>query len=102
MLFYSFSLLQIKHIDRLIGLLSDDKCKVQAYIQCGKLKPAYLLAARNKMEDEIRNISVIATQASQVSIRDICEKWLQANTGSNPRKEGSHKTKSGRASSRKQ
>ena len=47
---------------------------------CGKLKNAYLLAIKSKMSDEVRNISEIAEKAGQLNVRDICEKWLQANS----------------------
>ena len=51
--------------------------QIQAYIQCGKLKSAYLVAVNRKMADEVRNISRVASQAGQVNIRDICDRWLQ-------------------------
>lgn len=64
---------------------SSPKCdsipfQIQAYIQCGRLKAAYLIAVKRKLADEVRNISRVASQAGQVTIRDICDKWLQQNT----------------------
>ena len=90
-----------KQIDKLVGMLISNRSKVRramgwlylmhtpivslprqidACIQCGKLKNAYLHAIRAKMVDEVRKISDIASRAGQLTIRDICEKWLQANT----------------------
>ena len=48
-------------------------------MQCGKLKNAYLVAIRAKLADEVHKISEIANKAGQLSVRDICEKWLQGN-----------------------
>ena len=56
--------------------------QIKALIQCGKLKNAYLLAIKSRHVQEVRNISEIAEKAGQLAVRDICEKWLQANTGS--------------------
>ena len=47
---------------------------------CGKLKNAYLQAIKSKLADEVRNIAEIAEKAGQLPVRDICEKWLQANS----------------------
>ena len=54
--------------------------QISGYVLCGKLKNAYLVAIRTKLVDEVRKISEIASKAGQLSVRDICEKWLQSNT----------------------
>ena len=48
-------------------------------MSCGKLKNAYLIAIKSRLVEEVRNISEIAGKAGQLPVRDICEKWLQAN-----------------------
>ena len=54
--------------------------QIKANVLCGKLKNAYLLAIKGKLADEVRNISELAEKAGQLPVRDICEKWLQANS----------------------
>ena len=61
--------------------------QVQAYIQCGKLKSGYLIAVKHNLVDQVRDIARIANQAGQLNMKDICEKWLQANTGEEDKKE---------------
>lgn len=91
---------QAKQVDKLVQLLNSDRSKVivivalycmcgvylmptpsqiNAYVQCGKLKAAYLIAVRAKLVDEVRKISDIAFKAGQMPVREICEKWLQSN-----------------------
>ena len=53
--------------------------QINGYVQCGKLKNAYLVAIKAKLVDEVQKISEIAFKAGQLSVRDICEKWLQSN-----------------------
>ena len=53
--------------------------QIKALVQCGKLKNAYLTAIKSRLVDEVVNISQIAEKAGQLPVRDICEKWLQAN-----------------------
>lgn len=55
--------------------------QIKALVQCGKLKNAYLIAIKSRQIEEVRNISEIAEKAGQLAVRDICEKWLQANAG---------------------
>eukprot|EP00731_Ephydatia_muelleri_P038143 Em0665g3a len=71
---------EMKHVEKLISLLKMDRNQIKAQVLCGKLKNAYLLAIKSKMSDEVRNISEIAEKAGQLNVRDICEKWLQANS----------------------
>ena len=59
--------------------LSLSLSQIKALVSCGKLKSAYLIAVKSKLVDEVRNISEIAGKAGQLPVRDICEKWLQAN-----------------------
>ena len=54
--------------------------QINGYVQCGKLKNAYLVAIKAKLVDEVQKISEIAFKAGQLSVRDICEKWLQSNS----------------------
>jgi len=56
--------------------------QINAFIQCGKLKSAYLTAIKGRYVEEVKRISTIATQAGQTAIRDICDRWLQMNASS--------------------
>ena len=51
--------------------------QIKALIQCGKLKNAYLVAINARLPDEVKRIAEVASKAGQVSVREICEKWLQ-------------------------
>lgn len=53
--------------------------QVNAYIQCNKLRSAYLLAVQMKNADLIRTIAQLAEKAGQTNVKVICEKWLQQN-----------------------
>lgn len=53
--------------------------QIKAYTSCGKLKAAYLIAVKARLVDEVKNISEIASKAGQLTVREICEKWLQSN-----------------------
>ena len=93
---------QAKQVDKLVQMLITDRSKVRyslpltlahlsilfvahpwqinGFVLCGKLKNAYLVAIKARMVDEVQRISEIAFKAGQLSVRDICEKWLQTNS----------------------
>ena len=58
------------------GLLPLSPSQIKAFIHCGRLKNAYLVAIKSRLVDEGKNISEIAGKAGQIPVRDICEKWL--------------------------
>ncbi|CAI8002629.1 Zinc finger FYVE domain-containing protein 26 [Geodia barretti] len=70
---------ETKQVEKLVNLLRNERSKIKALVQCGKLKNAYLTAIKSRLVDEVVNISQIAEKAGQLPVRDICEKWLQAN-----------------------
>lgn len=53
--------------------------QIKALVQCGKLKNAYLIAIRANYPDEVQQIADVAAKAGHLTVRDICEKWLQQN-----------------------
>ncbi len=54
--------------------------QIKAYVLCGKLKNAYLVAVRAGEAEDVRHISELAGKAGQIPVRDICQKWLQEHT----------------------
>lgn len=51
--------------------------QTNAYVLCGKLKSAYLVAVKGERVDDVRKIQAAAEAAGQVSVKAICDKWLQ-------------------------
>ncbi|XP_015911906.2 zinc finger FYVE domain-containing protein 26 isoform X1 [Parasteatoda tepidariorum] len=67
-------------VEDIIKMLMSDSNKINAYLMCGKLKSAYLLALKLNSALDIRRIMVAAEQCGQDSIQRICRKWLDTNS----------------------
>ncbi|XP_067138232.1 uncharacterized protein Sptz isoform X2 [Centruroides vittatus] len=65
-------------VDTLIKLISSDIKKINAYINCGKLKSAYLLAVKHSRATDIHRIMTIAEQTNQQYIFNICKYWINS------------------------
>jgi len=68
-----------KHFDRILALMSSDQLKIQAYINTGKLKNAYLLAAKKALKTEIERIAEECDKHGNVQIKNFCIKYLKHN-----------------------
>ena len=51
--------------------------QINAYMQCGRLKSAYMLAVKTQRVDVVRAIGRRAEQLGQTAVKHICDKWLQ-------------------------
>lgn len=60
----------------LMRKISNDIKKINIYINCGKLKSAYLLAVKHNRTSDIQRIMITAEQSNQQSVVNICERWL--------------------------
>ncbi|XP_078590684.1 zinc finger FYVE domain-containing protein 26-like isoform X2 [Branchiostoma floridae x Branchiostoma japonicum] len=67
---------QSKEAESLIKRIRSDANKINAYILCGKLKSAYLIAVRGERVDDIRRIAGTAERHGQSAVKSICDKWL--------------------------
>ncbi|BFZ12118.1 hypothetical protein BsWGS_15157 [Bradybaena similaris] len=63
--------------DALIQLLRNDSNKINAYILCGKLRSAYLLAVKRDRVDDVQRIAGAAQRLGQSAVKNICKKWLE-------------------------
>ena len=59
---------QIKKVD----------AKIQAYIQLGWLKAAYLLAVKNALSGDVLRVQHEAARLQQTAVLTLCNKWLSA------------------------
>ena len=50
--------------------------QINAFITCGKLKSAYLIAVKGNRVEAIKEIAEIALNAGQSNLVDICNKFL--------------------------
>ncbi|XP_054713463.1 zinc finger FYVE domain-containing protein 26-like [Uloborus diversus] len=71
---------QGKEVEDIIKMLNSDTNKINAYLMCGKLKSAYLLAIKMNSALDVRRIMVAAEQSGQDSIQRFCRKWLETNS----------------------
>ena len=76
-LYFSNQQQYYKEIEDLIGLIKNEENKINAYILNGRLKSAYLIAIKNERADFVKKIGNAAERIGQISIRDICNKWLE-------------------------
>lgn len=65
--------------ESLIKLLSDDKLRIEAYLQAGKLKLAYLLAVSLGQRSNVIRVLDTARQSNDLHYVKICEMWLRKN-----------------------
>ncbi|XP_064106569.1 uncharacterized protein LOC135215606 [Macrobrachium nipponense] len=64
------------NLDVIVKLFSSENAKIEAYIKCGRLKSAYLVAVhRGKYEDVIL-VQQAAKQSGQAHVATMCTKWL--------------------------
>lgn len=50
--------------------------QIKAYVDCGKLKSAYLIAVKEDRVEAIQEIAETAMKTGQSKIVEICKKWL--------------------------
>ncbi|CAL1527591.1 unnamed protein product [Lymnaea stagnalis] len=63
--------------DSLIQLLRSDSNKINAFILCGKLRSAYLLAVKRDRVMDVQRIAGAAQRLGQTAVKNICKKWLE-------------------------
>ncbi|KAL5010744.1 hypothetical protein ScPMuIL_013049 [Solemya velum] len=68
---------EVKETENLIKLLRNDSNKINAYILCGKLRSAYLLAVKGERVEDVQRIVGAAQRMGQTAVKNICNKWLQ-------------------------
>ncbi|XP_062609221.1 zinc finger FYVE domain-containing protein 26-like [Saccostrea cucullata] len=68
---------EAKEAENLIKLLKKDSNKINAYILCGKLRSAYLMAVKTDRVDDVQRIAGAAQRMGQTAVKNICTKWLQ-------------------------
>ncbi|XP_013400771.1 zinc finger FYVE domain-containing protein 26-like [Lingula anatina] len=68
---------EAKEAESLIKLIKSQANKINAYILCGKLKSAYLIAVKEERVEDVQRISGAALRAGQPAVKNICDKWLQ-------------------------
>nr|XP_046908794.1 uncharacterized protein LOC124490361 [Dermatophagoides farinae] len=66
--------------ESIIKLIIDDNRRIDAYLQVGKLKLAYLLAAQLGHADNIENVLMAARAINDQHYVKICEMWLKKNS----------------------
>ncbi|KAH9422529.1 Zinc finger FYVE domain-containing protein 26 [Dermatophagoides pteronyssinus] len=66
--------------ESIIKLIVDDNRRIDAYLQVGKLKLAYLLAAQLGLAANIEHVLMAARNANDQHYVKICEMWLKKNT----------------------
>lgn len=67
---------QAKYLEGLIKHLKSEINKISAFIMCGKLKSAYLIAVKGVRVDAIREIADVAEKSGQSKMVEICRKYL--------------------------
>lgn len=67
---------EAKEAENIIKLLRKDQNKINAYILCGMLKSAYLMAVKDSNVDDVKRILRAANSMGQTAIISICNKWL--------------------------
>ena len=50
--------------------------QINAYVLCGKLRSAYLIAVKGERVEDIQRIGAAAERSGQTAVKKICEKWL--------------------------
>nr|XP_045583880.1 uncharacterized protein LOC123746406 [Procambarus clarkii] len=67
---------QNNYLDTLVKLLSSDKAKMEAFIECGRLKSAYLVAVHCGRHEDVKRVQEMARRGGQMHIVAMCSKWL--------------------------
>ncbi|KAK3587800.1 hypothetical protein CHS0354_042763 [Potamilus streckersoni] len=68
---------EAKEAENIIKWLKKDSNKVNAYILCGKLRSAYLMAVKGDRVEDVKRIQGAAQRMGQTAVVTICTKWLQ-------------------------
>ncbi|KAK3093553.1 hypothetical protein FSP39_017239 [Pinctada imbricata] len=68
---------ELKEAENFIKLLRKDSNKINAYILCGKLRSAYLMAVKAERVEDVQRIAGAAQRMGQTAVRTICNKWLE-------------------------
>ncbi|XP_053395117.1 zinc finger FYVE domain-containing protein 26-like [Mercenaria mercenaria] len=68
---------EAKEAENIIKMLRKDANKINAYILCGKLRSAYLIAVKENRVDDVRRILRAAKSIGQTAVINICNKWLE-------------------------
>ncbi|VDI79486.1 zinc finger FYVE domain-containing protein 26 [Mytilus galloprovincialis] len=69
--------IKAKEAENLIKLLRKDSHKINAYILCGKLRSAYLMAVKAERVEDVQRIAGAAQRMGQTAVKNICNKWLE-------------------------
>ncbi|XP_076057498.1 zinc finger FYVE-type containing 26 spastizin [Oratosquilla oratoria] len=64
------------NLDLLVRLLTSDTAKVNTYIECGRLKSAYLVAVHGSRWDHVTKVKEAAEKSEQRHVAVMCEKWM--------------------------
>lgn len=51
--------------------------QINAYILCGKLRSAYLMAVKAERVEDVQRIAGAAQRMGQTAVKNICNKWLE-------------------------
>ena len=68
-----------KMAEKYASRLVDSDAKVRAYIYCGKLKAAYLLAVKLKNIELVQEILEEARVTDQATVVQLCIRYLELN-----------------------
>ncbi|XP_071963696.1 zinc finger FYVE domain-containing protein 26-like [Antedon mediterranea] len=66
----------VKETEYLVKLMKKYTNQISAYILCGKLKSAYLIAVKSESVDDVKRIAAAAHETNQFAVKSICDKWL--------------------------
>lgn len=50
--------------------------KIEAYIKCGRLKSAYLVAVHRGRHEDVVKVQEVAKSNGQAHVATMCSKWL--------------------------
>ncbi|KAK7081657.1 hypothetical protein SK128_006531, partial [Halocaridina rubra] len=64
------------NLDIIVKLFSTENAKIEAYIKCGRLKSAYLVAVHRGKYDDVVQVQEAATENGQAHVATMCKKWL--------------------------
>ena len=64
--------------DLIVQQIKKATIKIQAYINVGWLKAAYLLAVKNGLASDVINIQKEASRLQQSAVLTLCNRWLAA------------------------
>ncbi|XP_052767439.1 zinc finger FYVE domain-containing protein 26-like isoform X2 [Mya arenaria] len=70
---------EAKEAENIIKMLRKEENKINAYILCGKLRSAYLMAVKEGRTDDVKRILRAAKSMGQTAVVTICNKWLEQN-----------------------